>query len=168
MLDLLSDIPTLTQEQKDSIIPRLDITGLPPVQLPDNGEQLVFPADLVSLDASSVSRTYSEYMTWLGYLKAHIGFLDAKVSAVKFCINALTSQIEKNNPSLKSAALKKLILGDDGVIALQGYLAELQYQQRVYEGQSEYYENCAKSLSRELSRRIAEKESKYSYPGITD
>lgn len=146
-----------TPEEKEELFPHLTYEHLPRVYSPADTE-VAYPADLVALDSQGLSNTYGAFMGWAGYCKYNMTLVESKILALKSIQKAYMNTLGKDYAEVKPSKAKQLMLADTDLVKLDTFIAELTFEFKNIEARYEYFDSCAKALSRELSRRISETE----------
>jgi hypothetical protein len=154
----------LSEEFKNSVFPNFSVKNLPIVPAPEDAD-VKYPEDLTQVDGSGIGVLYGKFMGWAGYLKYLLNLSESKVLYLKSVIATYSAVTEKElrESGEKPGKIKLLISADQDLAMLETYLAELQFESKSIEARFEYFDTCSKAISRELSRRISEKEKTSPY-----
>lgn len=159
----------LTEEFKNSIFPSFPSVNLPDISLPDVTVpvdiDLRYPEDLTEVDGSGIGVLYGKFMGWAGYFKYLLNTVESKVLYLKSAIKNYAALTERElvDNGVPAKNIKSAVALDLDLLMLEQFLAELVYEAKLLEARFEYFDSCSKAISRELSRRIAEKEKTHPF-----
>lgn len=164
--DIMSQIEPLDSEFQEIIDTeaKLEKLGVPPVHTPDDSsEPPKYPSDLSGVGNTELGDTYGKFMAWSGYLRYLSNLKTADILLTKNRIHVISSMLRdsasKDN-ALKNSDQRKAYVESDGtILQLEMLLAKFEAEKSIVDARYYHFDNCAKALSREISRREPDRHS---------
>lgn len=148
--------PELINTIKKESAEKLDSLGIPKILAPDVEEPL-YPGDVTMLDLKTLGTRYGEFMGWSAYCKYLFRLKEADVLLAKNMVSqARRWAMKELGISGSTKKEKELIETDDTVLQLEAVLTEFEVQKATLEARLDWFDECAKALSREITRRQME------------
>jgi hypothetical protein len=151
------------QQAVERVIEQLNAVGLPwPAKPADYGEEYSFPADPTTLTHQALGQLYARLVGWHGYAIRVLALADmaAEILQQRFdlALGLKMAELEQEGSkrALKDTLRARAIASDPALQAAAYALMEKTAFVKVLRAQAEIYENQAKALSREQTRRSDE------------
>lgn len=163
---ILNSIPPLEVELTERIAAeaKLEKLKVPKPTIPEmeEDEPLIYPRDLSGIADQMLGKTYGQYMAWTGYCRYLLNLKEADILLVKNTQAILKKQLKAEAAELQYLktveARKDYVELNGAVIQLDKLLTEFEVEKQVVEARFYHFDNCSKALSREISRRDAERD----------
>lgn len=141
---------------KRESVEKLDQIGIPKARIPVF-EEPRYPEDITSIDLRSLGKLYGEFMAWSAYCKYLLKLKEADVLLAKNMVSqARKWAAREHGVTLSSRKGKEVIDSDETVLQLEAAQTEFEVQKTTLEARLDWFDECSKALSREISRRHME------------
>lgn len=132
---------------------KLNALGMPKISVPDI-EEPKYPADISLLGSQALGQLYGVFMGWVAYCKYLYQLKEADVLLAKSLVSQARRYVATELGITGSNKKEKdLIDNDDIVMKMEFILTEYEIQKTTVGSRLEFFDSCAKALSREISRR---------------
>lgn len=150
--------PELVNTIKSDSLAKLDKMGVPNAHIPES-EEPRYPGDITALELKALGKLYGEFMGWAAYCKHLFQLKEADVLLAKNMVSqARRWAMRERGISGATKKEKDLIDTDETVLQLEAVQTEFEVQRTTLEARLDWFDECAKALSREITRRQMELE----------
>jgi hypothetical protein len=147
------------QQAIERVLERISDSGLPWPAKPKNyGEEYSFPSDPTTLTSTAVGELYARLSYWHGYAVRLLAVADMSADMLQgrfdLALNLKMAQLEEEGGrGLKDILRARAIASDPTLQAAAYALIEKAAYAKMLKAQASIYDQQAKAVSRELSRR---------------
>lgn len=166
LLDRVEDAK-LVLVQKRTLEAKISQIGIPKILSPTT-EPLVFPENISETADLELGRLYGNYMAWIAYLRSEISMREVNILYAKTALNKTAKLLFKKwRAGASKSDAEQLVETDSTILALQDLITEFAIEMQVFDSRLKPFQEYAKALSREISRRAPENNrlaGKYAFP----
>jgi hypothetical protein len=163
LLEKVESTKAVLQQRKD-IETRFNQLGVPDVTLPAT-KPPTFNPNMATLDDQVVGNDLGAYSAWIAYLKNYISMKEMDIIFSKQALHKTLQLLAKKYRAsgARASEADSLVAMDNTVLALQELIMEFEIEKKLAESRLGPFQDYAKALSREISRRAPETRG---FPGI--
>lgn len=165
--DLLKNVESakVLMEQRNKIEKTFNELGVPAVLLPTT-KPPTFNPQLTSLADNELGDLFGTYTAWIAYLKNYVSIKEMDILYAKQAYNKTMQLLTRKYRGLgaKASEAGDLVNMDYTVLGLTDLVMEFEMERKLAESRLSPFQDYAKALSREITRRTPDMRHTPPYP----